>query len=135
MSELSNPISAANGVREGCILSPLLFIVNIDDVLYRPNRRYNGVCLTILATNYADDVCLLSRTFDNMADILTDFDPFARDAALEINCRKRVKMRVNPVAERSLQIGEEVKTQVYNFCYLASVVDRDGGASDSTPPD
>lgn len=74
-----------------------------------------------------------------MADILTEF---ARDAslsqgtlALKINCRKRVKMRVNPVAECSLQIREEVKTQVFNFCYLASVVDIDGGASDSTPPD
>lgn len=66
--ELSNEISTSSGVRQGCILSPLLFLVVLDEVLAFTLDRKNcrGIQWDLLSNeylndlDYADNIAMLS---------------------------------------------------------------------------
>lgn len=40
---LSDPIKLNTGVRQGCPLSPLLFVVALDEVMRKANRTARGI--------------------------------------------------------------------------------------------
>ncbi len=68
-NKLSDPFEIRTGVRQGCLLSPLLFLVVIDRVTREAvrNERF-GIQWTLTEQledlDFADDVCLISATHD-----------------------------------------------------------------------
>ena len=61
-SALSNPFSVINGVRQGSILSPMLFAVYVDELSTKLQSAYAGCCLVNTVVNhlfYADDLVLI----------------------------------------------------------------------------
>lgn len=75
----SNPCTVCNGVKQGGILSPILFIVYIDVLLGRLSASGLGCYIGNVfygAMGYADDVVLLSPSvggMDRMLDICSKF--------------------------------------------------------------
>src|SRR6202012_3113609 len=67
--EMSEAFEVKEGVRQGCCLSPLLFIIFMDKIIRQANIEGNievgDVIMNILA--YADDLILL---MDNVEDLL-----------------------------------------------------------------
>jgi hypothetical protein len=65
--QLTETFQTTSGVRQGCLLSPLLFLVVPDGVLNelfsKKSRGISwGLTQTLEDLDYADDICLMSHT-------------------------------------------------------------------------
>lgn len=81
----------SNGVKQGGVMSPILFTVYIDELLTRLSqcgdgcyvgRRFHG------AFGYADDVCLLSPSLAGLTRMLSVCDDFALEYKVKFNASK-----------------------------------------------
>ena len=132
--QLSDPIKTSSGVRQGCILSPLLFLLVLDGVLRRAlDGKKRGLTWRLTETledmEYADDICLVSLNHENMQKKLDDLWEESKKVGLEINPLKTEEIRFNTKVKQRLSLnGEDIKRSS-EFCYLGSAVAKDGGAS------
>jgi len=64
----SESIPVINGVKQGCVLSPLLFNIVSDTALSKANDTQRGIRWTLTVRledlDYADDIRLLAHTFN-----------------------------------------------------------------------
>jgi len=71
-----------NGVKQGCVLSPLLFSVTLDYVMTKVTKNSAGIrwglCGIFTDLDYADDICLLAHSTRAMQTML---EKIAREAA------------------------------------------------------
>lgn len=62
--KLGEWFTVQSGVKQGCVLSPLLFLLVLDWVMRKVNTQSNGIQWTITARlddiDFADDICLLT---------------------------------------------------------------------------
>ena len=82
-----------SGVRQGCVVSSLLFIIAIDWVMKRAIQNNNtGIRLTLLPNlediDYEDDLALLSHTERHMQSKTSDLQRNSSLLGLKINIRK-----------------------------------------------
>ena len=90
-NDLSDPFSTSNGVRQGGVLSPILFTIYIDDLL--TTLENNGVgCFWkhhyVGAVCYADDVALLAPSPFALRNMLDTCSKFADQHHLCFNADK-----------------------------------------------
>ena len=88
---LSVPFSVSNGVRQGSILSPLLFLVYADGLLLELSRRGVGCFWGSVfagAFCYADDIVLLATCASALRIMLDICNSFATKRKLEFNANK-----------------------------------------------
>ncbi|GBO38830.1 Retrovirus-related Pol polyprotein from type-2 retrotransposable element R2DM [Araneus ventricosus] len=84
----TNPISINSGVKQGCPISGLLFNISIDHILRRIQGTSN--CHRILA--FADDLCLLGDSADELQDLLEVVHQELANIGLELNPNKSFSM-------------------------------------------
>jgi hypothetical protein len=69
---MSDPITTEAGVRQGCILSPTLFLRVMDWVMKRATegktRIHWNVFKQLEDLEFADDICLISHKFEYMQE-------------------------------------------------------------------
>ena len=112
------------GVRQGGILSPLLFAVYMDPLIVRLRAldlgcklfdKYYGCLL------YADDILLMSHTVNAMQRMLAVCDQFAQEFDLKFNGSKSVALRIgnryNVICAPFVLSGTELK-YVHELKYL-----------------
>ena len=96
--KLTEPFRVTSGVRQGCILSPIIFLLVIDDIMRKSIQRKRGLQWGLLnrleELDYADDVCLLTHSFQHMKETLKELEIEAWKAGLKINSRKTKEMRL-----------------------------------------
>ena len=99
-SSLSNTFSVSNGVRQGGVLSPILFTVYIDELLSQLkasgigchwNHHYVG------AVCYADDLTLLAPSVSALRLMLEHCSRFAISVGLKFNAAKTQLIRFGRV--------------------------------------
>jgi len=65
-NQVLEPIPVLNGVKQGCVLSPLLFNVTLNYVMSTVSTNSAGVkwglCGKLTDLDYADDICLLAHS-------------------------------------------------------------------------
>ena len=96
---LSEPFNVTNGVRQGGILSPILFNVFMDDLSVLLNKEYIGCYLQGVPYNhlvYADDSVLLAPSPSALQKLINICDAYATDVELTYNTKKTVCMSILP---------------------------------------
>ncbi|CAL4122699.1 unnamed protein product, partial [Meganyctiphanes norvegica] len=132
---ISDPFGVSNGVRQGGVLSPLLFSVYVDDLLTELKKsglgchignRYYG------ALGYADDIVLLCPTKEGLRQMIKICENYAFNHDIRFNGKKsqllvfgglsdqQIDIRVNdepvPVSDNALHLGNFISTKNVYEC-------------------
>ena len=125
--QLTKNFEVRTGVRQGCLLSPFLFILVIDWVMKSATEdKRNEIKWTILTQlddlDFGDNLALLFHSHRQMQDKTTELALISERVGLKINERKTKILRTNATCETPVLL-EEVKASRY----LGSIVDKHGG--------
>ena len=84
-STFSTSFGVSNVVRQGGVLSPLLFAVYIDELLIRLERLITGCysgCFFVGALCYANDIVLLAPSPSALCILLSECECFSKDLVM-----------------------------------------------------
>jgi hypothetical protein len=107
-SAITDYFSAVNGVKQGAVLSPVLFCVYLDNLLIALSKAGVGCfigCKFVGALAYADDIVLTAPTATAMRKLLKVCDKYAQEYCISFNASKTKCMIVKPFRCRNLDIG------------------------------
>ena len=127
-SEPTRPIVCARGLKQGCVLSPMLFAIFIEKLSSQLLQMGEGIQLgdvSIPALFFADDIALFAASEEALQRKLDLVYKFMTERGLEINFRKTKIMRVGPgsnvervwgvrgLGEEAMHTVEETKAYRY----------------------
>src|SRR6202012_5950717 len=127
--EMSESFEVNEGVRQGCCLSPLLFIIFMDKIIRQANVEGNiavgEVIMKILA--YADDLILLMNDVSELQKGIDCLNVACEEFGMKISVGKNKVMHVGKSREEVVFVldGEELE-QVSEFKYLGTIFSEDG---------
>jgi len=106
--DLSEPFKVRTGVRQGCLLSPMIFSLVIDWVMKTTLDTPRGIQWTLQSKledlDYADDIGLLSHTCAHMQQKTEKLQEIARSTGLGVNISKTKCLRINPGSRQGFHI-------------------------------
>ena len=120
------------GVRQGCILSPMLFIITIDYIMRKAMQgpQYGikwdiNRCLKDL--DFADDLALIAESQHVLQDMTSSLEDTAAKVGLRISSEKTKIMEIGqPANTNSIIVNGIPVEKVNKFTYLGSVLTSDG---------
>ena len=110
------------GVKEGCVLSPILFALFIAELEMRIKRSGVGAKLggkVLGGLLFADDLVLMAESVNDIQRLTTLTDKFMRERKLEINVAKSACMRVG----RGRAEGLSVKFSSFQVFIISRTLD------------
>ena len=126
---LSDAFAVGTGVRQGDVLSPLLFLLAIQYVIGLIVKEEDGVDFAtnhrVASAEYADDVALLGSSVQELQDLLDRFQKAAEVMGLSLNVGK-CKMIAHPPTDDRLTVGGSQMDTVDSFPYLGSQITANG---------
>ena len=130
-NELTEPFSVETGVRQGCILSPILFSLAIDWLMKRvTEEQRRGIQWTLLSSledlDYADDIALMSHRHQDIHQKTESLSDIASTIGLKVNKKKTQVMRINTTSNAPVTLDGTPIEDVQEFVYLGSKVTTDG---------
>ena len=127
---ISDSFQVKTGVRQGCVMSPFLFLLAVDWIMKETtaNKR-NGIQWTLMEhlddLDFADDLALLSHNYIQMQNKSTILAETAAKTGLNINIGK-----TNNTNYENIKLGEKTLEDVTSFCYLGSTLNPAGGTDE-----
>ena len=130
--KLTEEFEVTTGVRQGCLLSPFLFLLAIDYVMKNvTDRNRNGIQWTLWKQlddlDFADNLALLSHNRQQMQSKTEKLNEESKQLGLSIHKGKTKVLKVNSNSNEPIQLDEEPIEEVESFAYLGSIVDKVGG--------
>ena len=122
------------GVRQGCIISPLLFNIYAEAMLARAWEKIDdGVRIggrLIQAVRFADDKALISNTEEGLQRLVETLHTTAFEFGMKINIGKTKVMKFSrQPSEINIALDGTRLDQVDRFKYLGSTLTADGKSS------
>ena len=127
--DLSEYAEIQRGVRQGCILSPLLFNL-YTEIIFRDFKELRGVCIGGRCLNnlrYADDTALLADSSQNLQNLMDAVKEGSEEKGLSMNVRKTKTMVVskNENVTANISVENETLEQLEIFKYLGQLITSD----------
>lgn len=119
------------GVRQGCVLSPLLFSMYTEELAKRISKENLGVGIgndKLGMLLYADDVVLIADELPMMQKMLDIANDYSREFSLNFSAKKCGVMVVNGAQDegQELKLGSETLERVSKYNYLGVMFDEKG---------
>ncbi|PFX25697.1 ATP-dependent helicase SGS1 [Stylophora pistillata] len=130
--QLTDSLGVKTGVRQGCLLSPFLFLLAIDRIMKTSTAdRRNGIQWTLFDQledlDFADDLALLSHSHQEMQDKTTELAATSSQVGLKIHEGKTKILKINTASEDPVTLRGSKLEEVEAFTYLGSIINRQGG--------
>ena len=130
--QLSEAFQVRTGVRQGCLLSPFLFLMAIDWIMKTSTAQKRcGIQWTpwrqLDDLDYADDLALLSHTQQQMQEKTNNVASLSAQMGLNIHKGKTKILKTNVANANAIELESEALEEVEAFTYLGSVIDKQGG--------
>ena len=132
---LTDEFHVTTGVKQGCLLSPLLFLLVLDWVTkeaYASSGK--GIQWHLMQKledlEFADGLAILSHRLQDMQDKVTALSETGKRVGLNINIQKTKFLKINFLQDGVIQVENRNLEQVNNFVYLGSVVSVAGGTDE-----
>ena len=129
---MAGPCTIRRGVRQGCLLSPLLFNIYAEAMMKEAMEEVEeGVRIgghRIQAVRFADDQAMTASTADGLQNIMTKLNEVVERYKMRINKNKTKVMKIGKGEQEQLQIEirGNILEQVHQFKYLGSMIMEDG---------
>lgn len=132
---ISEAFEVLTGVRQGCLLSPFLFLLCIDWVMKETtSNRRTGIQWSLTEQledlDFADDLALLAHTHQQMQEKSGKLEETAALLGLKINSSKTKVMRINSKNNTPITMDQNSLEDVNSFTYLGSIISVEGGTED-----
>ena len=123
------------GVRQGCNLSGFLFLLVIDWIMRQVTEdKSRGIRWKITTKledlDFADDIALISSTFQHMQEKTDRIHEIAKRTGLKINQSKTKLLRINSKQQTDLVLDNQKIENVEEFVYLGATVSTTGGGTE-----
>ena len=130
--QLTDAFEVRTGVRQGCLLSPFMFLLAIDWIMKTStDQKRNGIQWTLWKQlddlDFADDLALLSHTQQQMQEKTNIVAENSARLGLNINRGKSKVFKINASNETPITVQGEALEEVDSFTYLGSILDKHGG--------
>lgn len=134
---LSSPFKTNLGVRQGCILSPILFNIFISDLpqllgSHKHNPPKLSTSRSLSSILWADDLVLFSETESGLHCMMEDLLNYTKEKGLYINEDKSKCMIFNKTGRlmrRNLKVGGMTFPTVREYKYLGFIITPSGGVT------
>lgn len=133
-NRLSDPFPIRSGVRQGCLLSPIIFLMVLDGVMRKVTSQRGGIQWGLTERlediDFADDLCLMAHKKTDITRKLEKLQVEGSRVGLKINMDKTKEMRLNSRNQEALMVGEKEIERVEQFQYLGSIISTTGGTEE-----
>ena len=128
------------GVRQGCLLSPVLFALYLNDLNRQIKESSQGVMVddvSIHSLLYADDLVLLAKNRKDLQSQLDTLDKFSKSLKMEVNLDKtkviliqKQKSRAKSKRNKPWKIGDKELKECTSYKYLGVTLKSNGSFSE-----
>ncbi|CAH8650385.1 unnamed protein product [Schistosoma mattheei] len=131
--QLTDAFQVRTGVRQGCLLSPFLFLLVVDWIMKTSTSEgKHGIQWTaqnqLDDLDFADDLALLSRTHEQMQMKTASVAAVSASVGLSIHKGKTKVLKFNTQNSNPITLDGETLEDVESFTYLGSIIDEQGGS-------
>ncbi len=130
--QLTTSFRVNTGVRQGCLLSPFLFLIAIDWIMKTStSERRNGIQWTLWSQlddlDFADNLALLSHSHQQMQEKTSVLAATSAQVGLIIHKEKTKILKTNVSNINPITLNGCPLEEVQSFTYLGSIIDQQGG--------
>ena len=128
--QIGEKFKTSVGVRQGCLLSPVLFNLFLETIMlealedYQPSVSIGG--RDICNLRFADDIDLMGDSEESLQDLTGRLERAASGYGMEISAEKsKILINGSNTVDSITMYGETLE-QVTSFKYLGSMITSDG---------
>lgn len=130
-NNISNQFHIRKGVRQGCILSPILFNLYSEYLITEAIGDSKGVAIggiNFNNTRYADDTAIIAEHERELQDMITKLEASCKNYGMEMNLKKTKVMVIakKPGTVCNIMVNGIKLEQVKDYKYLGSWITEDG---------